>query len=58
MEEDFEIEVRYAELASSFTVTMMFGTGIPLLYPIFCLEVFAIYLLDKYSCKTSIIIIT
>ena len=35
MEEDFEIEVRYAQIVSSFTITMMFSTGMPLLYPIF-----------------------
>ena len=35
MEEDFEIEVRYAQVVSSFTITMMFSSGMPLLYPIF-----------------------
>jgi hypothetical protein len=32
--EEFEFEVRYAEISSAFFITMMFGAGIPLLYPI------------------------
>jgi hypothetical protein len=53
MEEDFEIEVRYAQIVSSFTVTMMFSTGMPLLYPIFFFQLIVLYWVDKFICKLN-----
>jgi hypothetical protein len=45
----FEIEIRYAEALKVVFVTMMFGAGLPLLYPIASATMFIYYAVEKFK---------
>jgi Calcium-activated chloride channel len=45
--DEFEFEVRYAEITSAFYITMMFGAGIPSLYIVMFFQMLIMYWLDK-----------
>jgi len=45
--DEFQFEVRYAQIASAFFITMMFGGGIPGLYIVMFFQMLVMYWLDK-----------
>ena len=44
----FEIASRYAKLMNIVWVTMMYGAGLPILFPIACLSFLVTYFMEMY----------
>lgn len=44
----FYIEVSYSNIMKIIFITAMFGTGIPILYPICALNMFVLFITEKY----------
>ena len=48
---DFLIEVRYSQIMTFFFITMIYSSGIPVLYIIAFLQFIMMYWVDKFLCK-------
>jgi hypothetical protein len=55
--EEFQFEVRYAQILSAFFITMMFSAGIPSLYIVLIIQMVVLFWLDKRNCKSIIFFI-
>ncbi len=50
---EFLIEVRYSQIISTYYILMMYSSGMPVLYIIGMLQMFATYWVDKLLCKQN-----
>ena len=48
--EEYFVHYRYSELLKIVYITMMYGIGIPLLFPIAALSIILAWLIERYSC--------
>ena len=48
---EFLMEVRYSQIMTFFFITLMYSSGIPVLYIISMLQFFFMYWIDKFLCK-------
>ena len=45
---EFMLEYRYANMLAILSVTFLYSSGIPLLYPLACIFFFVTYWVDKF----------
>lgn len=48
---DFIMEIRYSQIISNIYITLLYSSGMPILYPILVIIVFLTYWIDKYLCN-------
>jgi hypothetical protein len=49
---EFLIEVRYSQIMTFYFITMIYSSGMPVLYIISFFQFVAMYWFDKFLCKT------
>ncbi len=52
---EFLFEVRYSQIMTFFYITMIYSSGIPVLYIISFMQFLMMYWVDKYLCKFLLI---
>lgn len=47
------MEVRYSQIICNIFITMLYSSGMPILYPVLVITVFLTYWIDKYLCNIN-----